>query len=106
MPSDRLPATSGIVKVGVRPEKLHIRHPSEGVPPAQNGIEATVIMSTYIGVSTAHVCRASDGSEIDVYVQNLGSAVPAVAAGEQVWLCWDPDHTFAVPAAMTDEEAT
>jgi spermidine/putrescine transport system ATP-binding protein len=97
LPAERLPVRSGAVRVGVRPEKLHIQ-PSNGDPDAAgNTVEATVGVSTYTGVSTAYQCTTNDGVTITVYVQNLGSSASPIASGSKVRLSWDPQHTFAVP---------
>jgi spermidine/putrescine transport system ATP-binding protein len=97
MPADRVPARTGPVHLGVRPEKLHIQ-PADGSEPdlAANAVKAVVKISTYTGVSTSYQCTTSDGAEIVVYVQNLGSTARPVAAGESVRLTWDAEHTFAV----------
>jgi spermidine/putrescine transport system ATP-binding protein len=96
LPSDRLPATEGRIRVGVRPEKLHLRTAGDDSAERGNSIEATVSISTYTGVSTSYECTTGDGSLVVVYVQNLGQSVPSAGAGERVRLSWDPDHTFAV----------
>ena len=97
IPGDRLPKDRSSLQIGVRPEKLHIREAGDiRTDQGVNVIDATVMISTYTGVSTAYECRTSDGSKVVVYVQNLGSAVQPVGAGERVRLTWDPEHTFAV----------
>ena len=103
LPVDRLPASEGPVSVGVRPEKILIVPLSDKEGLRANAIEAQVVMSTYTGVSTAYECRTDDGSDIVVYVQNLGDATRAIGAGEKVLLSWHPDHTFAVSTGATTE---
>ena len=96
LPADRLPADRGAVAVGVRPEKIEIRS-AGGVPAtASNSIDATVVISTYTGVSTSYECRTADGSKVVVYVQNLGTDIEGIGAGANVRLAWEPEHTFAV----------
>ena len=90
LPADRLPR-EGRVRIGVRPEKLHI----EG--PGRNSVRAQVIASTYTGVSTSYECTTATGAKLVVYVQNAGGAAP-VGAGTSVTLSWEPEHTFAVAA--------
>jgi spermidine/putrescine transport system ATP-binding protein len=98
VPADRVPQNGkSSLQIGVRPEKLHIRETREVRTDQDiNVIDATVMISTYTGVSTSYECRTTDGSDVVVYVQNLGSAVRPVAAGARVRLTWDPEHTFAV----------
>jgi spermidine/putrescine transport system ATP-binding protein len=98
LPSDRLPSRSGSVKVGVRPEKLHLRASGQtGTEGETNSIDVTVAIATYTGVSTSYSCTTSDGTVVIVYVQNLEAAEEAAAKGSQARLIWDPRHTFAVP---------
>ncbi|MDQ4142888.1 MAG: ABC transporter ATP-binding protein [Actinomycetota bacterium] len=97
LPVERLPVERGPVHVGVRPEKIEIKRP--GVPEADaasNTIEATIVISTYTGVSTSYECRTRDGAKVVVYVQNLGTDIESIGAGTNVRLKWDPEHTFAV----------
>ena len=97
LPGGRLPYSDGPVAVGVRPEKLHIQATdSSEMDKADNAIEATVVSSTYTGVSTSYECATSDGTRLIVYVQNLERSASPPGAGERVRLTWDPDHTFAV----------
>jgi spermidine/putrescine transport system ATP-binding protein len=98
LPAARLPATSGSIHVGVRPEKVDIRTGGSHAAPTENSISAVVTASTYTGVSTSYECRTKDGSKIVVYVQNVGAAAEA-RAGEEVRLAWEPEHTFAVAVA-------
>jgi spermidine/putrescine transport system ATP-binding protein len=99
LPAERLPSGKGQLRIGVRPEKLHIHAAGDAAPPGpQNAIDATVTMSTYTGVSTSYECETQDGSSVVVYVQNLASSSgpTGVAAGSRVRLSWEPEHTFAV----------
>lgn len=106
IPAARLPISSGVISVGVRPEKLHIVRADQEVPYA-NSIAATVIVSTYTGVSTSYICRTASGAEVDVYVQNASGSEDAAGAGASVRLSWDPKHTFGVipsAAPVPDQE--
>lgn len=100
VPVTRTPDGAGPLRLGVRPEKLHLQRLSDGEPSDRNAVQARVVTSTYVGVSTAYGCEAADGSKIDVYVQNLSTSDRSVSVGEQVWLSWHPEHTFAVPADL------
>jgi spermidine/putrescine transport system ATP-binding protein len=96
LPAERLPVRSGSVRIGVRPEKLHIQGADGQPDAAENSVEATVDVSTYTGVSTSYQCRTSDDTTVTVYVQNLGSSASPITSGSKVRLSWDPQHTFAV----------
>ena len=98
VPVERLPVKRGTVSIGVRPEKIEVRRSTGSeIGNATNTIDATVIMSTYTGVSTSYECRTTDGSKVVVYVQNLGTDIESFGGGATVRLRWDPEHTFAVP---------
>jgi spermidine/putrescine transport system ATP-binding protein len=96
LPAERLPDGGGPVRLGVRPEKLHIRTLEGSTNHEGNSIEATVSISTYVGVSTSYECLTTDGSKIVVYVQNLENRSGPISAGERVTISWEPEHTFAV----------
>jgi spermidine/putrescine transport system ATP-binding protein len=106
VPSDRLPSDADArIKVGVRPEKITIE-PDEGQPSSDmNHITGLLRMSTYIGVSHQYKVEGPDGTELTVYVQNLGATRPP-QPGDRVRLMWRPEHTFAVKpsAPLTEEE--
>lgn len=105
LPAGRLPVAEGHIRIGVRPEKLRIS-PAEADPPtgSVNSVVATVIISTYTGVSTSYECRTEDGSTVVVYVQNLDREEQPVASGTRARLSWDPDHTFAVSGRREGDE--
>jgi spermidine/putrescine transport system ATP-binding protein len=105
LPSARLPSKDGEIRIGVRPEKIEIKPAAHAVNGSGNSIPATVMISTYTGVSTAYECRARDGSKVVVYVQNLGTDVESLGAGAEVVLKWDPEHTFAVSKEPGPEPA-
>lgn len=96
LPAPRLPYERGEVAVGVRPEKLSIAEAGDDGSNGENGIQATVSISTYTGVSTSYECTTPDGAIVVVYVQNLGDSRRAISAGARVRLTWNPEHTFAV----------
>jgi spermidine/putrescine transport system ATP-binding protein len=105
LPAERLPAQTGPVAIGVRPEKLYIQPAGASAPDrGNNAIEATVSISTYTGVSTSYECTTDDGSTVVVYVQNQEASTQPVAAGTKVRLTWHPEHTFAVE--RTDGQTT
>jgi spermidine/putrescine transport system ATP-binding protein len=96
VPTDRIPThSSNRLKVGVRPEKISIAPDGGEVPNGHNSISGRVVMSTYIGVSHQFKVEAPGGTELTVYVQNLGAA-RSPGQGEHVVLSWKPEHTFAV----------
>ena len=96
VPAGRVPARASKVRVGIRPEKLHIAAPGTGSPNGANALEATITASTYTGVSTTYSCVTADGASILVYVQNLEAASDVLGGGTSVRLTWDPQHSFVI----------
>ncbi|MDQ3958390.1 MAG: ABC transporter ATP-binding protein [Actinomycetota bacterium] len=101
LPAARLPS-SRPVRVGVRPEKLHIEAATSGASGHRNCVPATVTASTYTGVSTSYQCTTSAGATLTVYVQNASGSPSSLGPGTAVTLGWDPEHTFAVARAQTE----
>jgi len=96
MPASRVPSDiDTMVKVGVRPEKISIELDENEPPPGANWVSGLLRMSTYIGVSNQYKVEGPGGTELTVYVQNLG-ADEAPAPGKKVRLTWRPEHTFVV----------
>ena len=96
VPKKRLPAATGSVRIGVRPEKLTINLAEEDAPENSNSIQATVVASTYTGIGTTYECATDDGAKVVAYVENISTASVPAAAGARVRLSWHPEHTFAV----------
>jgi spermidine/putrescine transport system ATP-binding protein len=84
-------AREGAVRIGVRPEKLTL---VEEAPRGQNVLRGRVEVASYLGVSLQYVVRTPGGEELTVIEQNRGAG--SVAAGQEVLLAWDPEHTFVV----------
>jgi len=105
MPASRVPSDiDTMVKVGVRPEKISIELDENEPPPGANWVSGLLRMSTYIGVSNQYKVEGPGGTELTVYVQNLG-ADEAPAPGKKVRLTWRPEHTFVVkPSALISPE--
>ena len=106
LPAEHLPSTELPLRVGVRPEKVHLRAAGDGAynRNGENSIEAVVAISTYTGVSTSYECTTSDGTTMVVYVQNLEASERLPGAGSRVRLTWQPIHTFAVAQGQTNRE--
>ena len=85
-------------EIGVRPEKIKLREPTEAVPEGQNHLTGTIRDASYLGVSTSYIVETRGGGTVTVYEQNVERATRAElwTPGEEVQLTWSPDHTFAV----------
>jgi len=91
-------ASSGPVRIGVRPEKLRVDAGAEaGASNGMNALVGTVLDSSYIGVSTQYLIQ-TEGHRLIVYAQNLDTAGAAelLADGQRVQLTWKPQHTFVI----------
>jgi spermidine/putrescine transport system ATP-binding protein len=98
--AERLNGTRDRVKVGVRPEKIHIRAGARDAPGDDNAIEATVKISTFVGVSNVYTVETRAGQRLTVYAQNLGTSEDRPpGSGDRVVLSWHPEHTFVVEPA-------
>jgi spermidine/putrescine transport system ATP-binding protein len=95
VPTDRIPEGRDTVKVGVRPEKVHLELSTEVVKEGFNSITGRVIQASYLGVSHQYTIEGPHGASVTVYVQNLGVAHPP-ALGDTVRLIWRPEHSFVV----------
>jgi spermidine/putrescine transport system ATP-binding protein len=98
------------VSLGVRPEKIRLRAPTDQIPPGHNHIDGVVRDASYLGVSTQYQIEARGGARITVYEQNVERATRAElwAPGEDVRMTWSPDHSFVVrdDRATTDTTQT
>jgi spermidine/putrescine transport system ATP-binding protein len=92
-------ATSGAVRVGVRPEKLRVDASGEArATDGLNALAGTVLDASYIGVSTQYLVETAEGHRLTVYTQNLDTAGAGelLAGGQRVHLTWKPQHTFVI----------
>ncbi len=88
----------GNVWVGVRPEKVTLQSPGEGVRDGQNRLPGGVVTDvSYVGVSTQYGVRLPFGQELMVFEQNTGER-PPFRSGDTVDLTWLPAHTFLLDA--------
>jgi spermidine/putrescine transport system ATP-binding protein len=105
VPAERLNGHRDRVRVGVRPEKIHLR--TAAASEGDNTIEGTLKVSTFVGVSNVFSVETRAGQQLTVYAQNLGTSEDRPpAAGESVVLAWHPEHTFVVASQeeSTDDE--
>jgi spermidine/putrescine transport system ATP-binding protein len=85
------------VELTVRPEKIEI---GVGSPPGDgSAIRGTVSEVVYLGTSTNYQVITSAGAEVVVFTQNATSAEDIAVRGDNVWLSWDPRHSYLIGAA-------
>jgi spermidine/putrescine transport system ATP-binding protein len=90
------------VRVGVRPEKLHVFANGSDVPGDHNSISATLRNAVFVGVSYQYFFDATGGRQLSAFDRNSGGGAIA-APGARVRLAWRPEHTFVIPADATTQ---
>jgi spermidine/putrescine transport system ATP-binding protein len=90
------------VRVGVRPEKLHVYATDGDVPSDHNSIAATLRSAVFVGVSYQYFFDASGGRQLSAFDRNSGRGAIA-SPGDRVCLAWRPEHTFVIPADATTQ---
>jgi spermidine/putrescine transport system ATP-binding protein len=98
--------------VGVRPEKIRLCAEDAPPPDGANALRGGVVSDvSFTGVSTQYLVRMPWGQELMVFAQNAGTAA-LQPVGARVVLCWEPAHSFRLPAdqdaeaGVTREETT
>ena len=82
------------VELTVRPEKIEI---SAGRP-ASSGcvLRGAVTEVVYLGTSTNFSVTTTTGADIVVFQQNSAAAGDVAARGDNVWLSWQPEHSYPI----------
>jgi spermidine/putrescine transport system ATP-binding protein len=90
---------SGLVALGVRPEKIRLHARDADVAQGANHLDGVIRDASYLGVSTQYIVELRDSRRITVYEQNVERATRSELwnPGEEVTLAWSPDHSFVVP---------
>ena len=82
------------VELTVRPEKIEL---SAGAPPAGGcALRGTVTEVVYLGTSTSFSVHTTTGADVVVFQQNSASADSPAGRGDDVWLTWDPQHSYPI----------
>lgn len=106
VPLGRISADGDDVLVGVRPEKLHLVDEGREVTGAMNALHGGVVAdASFTGMSTQYLVRMPWGQDLTVFSQNMGSN-SRWRPGRPVTLAWEPSHTFVLPAAVPDDDAS
>jgi len=90
---DRLRAGEEI-ELTVRPEKIEL---AAGPGPAGGcALRGTVTEVVYLGTSTNFSVHTTTGADVVVFQQNSASSAAPVSRGDEVWLTWDPQHSYPI----------
>ncbi|MFG1999394.1 ABC transporter ATP-binding protein [Spirillospora sp. NPDC048911] len=93
----RAAAPGDTLELTVRPEKIEI-----GTQPPGNGgsrVRATVAEVVYLGTSTSYIVTTTAGDDVTVFLQNATNADDIAGRGDDVWLSWEPHHSYAIGAS-------
>ena len=91
VPPHALGGRSGVVEVGIRPEKVRL---GQAAANGHNKLHGTVRETAYVGVATQYVV-ATHAGPLSVYVQNDAGGAP-LQPDTEVDLSWSPESTFVV----------
>jgi spermidine/putrescine transport system ATP-binding protein len=82
------------VELTVRPEKIEL---ITGPAPAGGcALRGTVTEVVYLGTSTNFSVHTTTGADVVVFQQNSAAAGAPVSRGDDVWLTWDPQHSYPI----------
>jgi spermidine/putrescine ABC transporter ATP-binding subunit len=84
------------VELTVRPEKIDLK--LDAADAATCRLRGTVTEVVYLGTSTNYNVLTSTGAEVTVFVQNSNNADDVAARGQDVWLSWEPEHSYVIGA--------
>ena len=105
VPKSRAKRHTGRVTAGVRPEKLSLHAGAASIPGGRNQLgPGRVIDVSFSGVSTQYLVNVPGIGTVVVFAQNM-AAGPVVTLGSEVWVSWDPDHTFVLADDQLDAAA-
>jgi len=91
---DRVVSEGTRLELTVRPEKIDLAT----AQPAGEGcaLRGTVTEVVYLGTSTNFSVSTTAGSDMVVFQQNSASAASVAARGDNVWLSWQPEHSYPI----------
>ena len=87
-------APGSTLELTVRPEKIQL----STTRPADQGcvLRGSVTEVVYLGTSTNFSVSTTTGADIVVFQQNSAAAGEAVERGDNVWLSWQPEHSYPI----------
>jgi spermidine/putrescine transport system ATP-binding protein len=96
VPRSRAQRETGMVTVGVRPEKLTLHETPETIASGANRLgPGRVTDVSFSGVSTQYLVDIPGAGTVVVFAQNVTSG-PVAGLGATVWVAWEADHTFVL----------
>jgi spermidine/putrescine transport system ATP-binding protein len=95
--TDAAVRTGDTMELSVRPEKIDLRTG----PPGTDGrsvVRGVVTEVVYLGTSTTYNVTTSTGAGVVVFDQNASSAEDIAIRGDNVYLSWNPQHSYPIGA--------
>ncbi|MGH3413203.1 MAG: ABC transporter ATP-binding protein [Marmoricola sp.] len=92
----RTPRIGEAIELTVRPEKIGL---AAGPPADGCALCGTVKEVVYLGTSTSYTVATAAGYDIVVFSQNSVSADSGTQRGDEVWLTWRSEHSYALADA-------
>jgi spermidine/putrescine ABC transporter ATP-binding subunit len=91
---DPAPAPGSTLELTVRPEKIQL----SSTRPSDQGcvLRGSVTEVVYLGTSTNFSVATTIGADIVVFQQNSAAAGEAIERGDNVWLSWQPEHSYPI----------
>jgi spermidine/putrescine transport system ATP-binding protein len=82
------------LELTVRPEKIQL----STTRPVDHGcvLRGSVTEVVYLGTSTNFSVSTTTGADIVVFQQNSAAAGEAADRGDNVWLSWQPEHSYPI----------
>jgi spermidine/putrescine transport system ATP-binding protein len=82
------------LELTVRPEKIQL----STTRPADRGcvLRGSVTEVVYLGTSTNFSVTTTTGADIVVFQQNSAAAGEAADRGDNIWLSWQPEHSYPI----------
>jgi spermidine/putrescine transport system ATP-binding protein len=91
----RTVAPGGTLELTVRPEKINLSTTAPGDADL-SVLRGRITEVVYLGTSTNYNVTTSTGADIVVFTQNASSAEDIASRGEDVYLSWNPQHSYAI----------
>jgi spermidine/putrescine transport system ATP-binding protein len=95
---------SGVVTIGVRPEKLTLLTQAPAAASGVNVLGPGVVSDvSFSGVSTQYLVEIPGAGTVTVFAQNMVFG-PVVNRGSEVWVSWGVEHGFGLADGPPPEE--
>ncbi|MEF2978203.1 ABC transporter ATP-binding protein [Subtercola sp. YIM 133946] len=105
VPTSRAARKTGVVTVGVRPEKLILLTEPPAPAAGRNVLGAgRVVDVSFSGVSTQYIVAIPGLGDVIVFAQNMVFG-PVVHVGAEVWVSWAVEHGFGLEDAPDEVRA-